>query len=80
MTNEKLTVKKVVAIVVLTVILTILCCGFFFITVLIVSAMTGNFVLAFVSGLLPTLTIVVGLSTYTLLQKRRKNEERAILP
>jgi len=72
MANQKLTVKKVPAIIVLTVLASLLCYGFFFITVLIVSAVTKNLVLAFIVGLLPTLTIVVGLSISMLTKRSRK--------
>ena len=75
-TGEKFSVKKVLAIVFLTVVLGLLCYGFFFITVLIVSAMTGNFVLAFIIGLSPTLVIIVGLSILMLLQKGNKRRQR----
>ena len=71
--KKELTVKKVLAIIVLTVLASLLCYGFFFITVLIVSMMTKNLVLAFIVGLLPTLTIVVGLSISML---SKKGEEK----
>ena len=71
-TEEKFSVKKILAIIVLTVLVSLPCCGFFFIAVLIVSAMTGNFVLAFIVGLLPTLTILAGLSISMFNKKKGK--------
>ena len=75
MTKKKLTVKGFIAIVVLTVVLGLLCSGFFFFTVLIVTAMTGNFVLAFIIGWSPALAIIVGLSISILLEHRREEEK-----